>query len=353
MTLLSRSTVEPELVTVECDVCFPQHIATTTIGELVDRGWMLRLRGEPHDMCNMCRFEPFQGQTPRVDRAPAVTPDSGHLPNFFIIGAAKAGTTSLHFYLDQHPDVFMAEMKELHYFCDPDFERWESLYREQFPVDAKARGEGSTLYTRSPAIPGVPGRIAAKVRDARLIYLVRDPVERALASWREERFHVTERRPAEVAFAHPEDPHNAYVAASRYAEQLDGYREHFPADRILVLDQRELATDTATVVARVIEFLGLPAYEIDTETRYNEGSTKLEYGGLGHRLRFSAPARAVRRMPAPVRTAVIAPARRLLRKPVPTPDLPADLMARLEDVLRPDAARLRDMTGLELAHWSI
>jgi hypothetical protein len=353
MTILSRSTVEPDLVTVECDVCFPQHIATTTIAELVDRGWMLTLRGDAHDMCNMCRYEPHQGQVPRVDRAPAVSPDSGHLPNFFIIGAAKAGTTSLHYYLDQHPDLFMAEMKELHYFCDPDFDRWESLYRGHFPVDAKIRGEGSTLYTRSPAIPGVAARMASLVPDAKLVYLVRDPVERALASWREERFHVTERRPAEVAFAHPEDPHNAYVAASRYAEQLSNYREHFPEEQILVLDQRELATDTAAVVARVIDFLGLPAYDIDTETRHNEGGTKLEYGGLGHKLRFSAPARAVRRMPAPVRNAVIAPARRVLRRPVPTPDLPPELMERLLDVLRPDAERLREMTGLELAHWVV
>lgn len=353
MTILSRSTVEPELVTVQCDVCFPQHISTTTVSELVDRGWMLRIRGDAHDMCNMCRYEPFQGQTPRVERAPAVSADSGLLPNFFIIGAAKAGTTSLHFYLDQHPDLFMAEMKELHYFCDPEFERWEALYRQHFPIDAKIRGEGSTLYTRSPAIPGVPARIAATVPDAKLVYLVRDPVERALASWREERFHVTERRPAAVAFAHPEDPHNAYVAASRYAEQLDGYLAHFPREQILVLDQRELATDTASVVGRVVEFLELPAYDIDTATRHNEGGTKLEYGGLGHRLRFSAPARAVRRLPVPVRQALMAPARRMLRRPVPTPDLPEDLMTRLQDVLRPDAARLREMTGLELAHWSV
>ncbi len=353
MTVLSRSRVEPELITVGCEVCFPQHISTTTITELVDRGWLLRVRDDHVDMCHHCRYEPHQGQVPRVDRAGPLEPDRGHLPNFFIIGAAKAGTTSLHFYLDQHPDLFMAEMKELHYFCDPDFDEWESMYREQFPVDAPIRGEGSTLYTRAPAIPGVPGRIAAKVPDAKMVYLVRDPVERALASWREERFHVTERRPAEVAFANPEDPHNAYVAASRYAEQLDGYREHFPDDHILVLDQEELSNDASAVVDRVIDFLGLPSYEIDTATRYNDGGTKFEYGGLGHRLRFSAPARAVRKLPVPVRMALTAPARRFLRHPVPTPDLPDHLMTRLKEVLRPDAARLREMTGLALAHWSV
>lgn len=353
MTTLSRSAVEPDLMTVECEVCFPQHIATTTLEVFTERQWLLRERGDAVDMCHHCRFEPHQGQETRVRRAQDLGEVTGFLPNFFIIGAAKAGTTSLFYYLDQHPDIFMAEQKELHFFCDPDYRDWLPLYLEQFPVDAPVRGEASTLYTRSPAIPGVPERIASLVPDARLVYLVRDPVERALASWREERFHVTERRPAEEAFRNPEDPHNAYVAASRYAEQLQGYLDHFPAERVLVLDQRELATAAADVVDRVVAFLGLDPAPIDTETRYNEGGTKLEYGGLGHRLRFSAPARAVRRMPEPVRRTLTAPARRLLRKPIASPDLPEDLRRRLHDVLAPDAARLREMTGLALDHWSV
>jgi hypothetical protein len=220
-------------------------------------------------------------------------------------------------------------------------------------VDAPVRGEASTLYTRSPAIPGVPERMAALVPDARLVYLVRDPVQRALASWREERFHVTERRSAVEAFRHPEDPHNPYVAASRYAEQLQGFHDHFSPEQVLVLDQRELANDAPAVVERVFTFLGVQPRAVDTGTRHNEGGTKLEYGELGHRLRFSAPARAVRRMPLPVRRALTAPARRFLRHRIAEPELPDDLMARLRAVLAPDAERLREMTGLPLTHWSV
>lgn len=353
MTTLSRSAVEPGLITVQCDVCFPQHIATTTLAVFEQRQWRLRELGDDVDMCHHCRFEPHQGQEPRASRARHVPADGGFLPNFFIVGAAKAGTTSLHFYLDQHPDVFMAADKELHFFCDPDCDAWLPLYRERFPVDAPVRGEASTLYTRSPAIPGVPARMAALVPDARLVYLVRDPVERALASWREERFHVTEMRPAAEAFAFPEDPHNPYLAASRYAEQLAGFLDHFPAEQVLVLDQRELATSAADVVDRVLGFLGLAPASIDTGTRHNEGGTKLEYGGLGHRLRFSPPARAVRRMPVPVRRALTAPARRFLRRPIASPELPEELMERVRAVLAPDAQRLREVTGLPLGHWSV
>jgi hypothetical protein len=156
MTTLSRSALEQGVLTVQCDVCFPQHIATTSLAVFTQRQWLLRETGDPIDMCNHCRFEPHQGRTPRAQRARESAPGAGFLPNFFIIGAAKAGTTSLHFYLDQHPDVFMAEDKELHYFCDPDCADWLPLYRERFPVDARVRGEASTLYTRSPAIPGAP-----------------------------------------------------------------------------------------------------------------------------------------------------------------------------------------------------
>jgi hypothetical protein len=357
MTILSRSAAEPDLMTVQCDVCFPQHISTTTLPELVDRGWLLRVNGDAMDMCNHCRFEPHQGQVPRLERAapasPIDGPADGLLPNFFIVGAAKAGTTSLYHYLNQHPDIFLAEAKELHFFCDPDCRGWLSLYQEQFPVDAKIRGEASTLYTRSPAIPGVAARMAGLVPDARLVYLVRDPVQRALASWREERFHVTERRSAAAAFAHPEDPHNPYVAASRYAEQLSELLEHFPADQVLVLDQAELAASADTVVGRVIDFLGLDPHPIDTSSRFNEGGGKVEYGRVGHRLRFSAPARMIRRAPLPVRRALTAPAHVLLRRPIAAPELPPELMDRMRAVLAPDAERLRAMTGLELAHWSV
>lgn len=353
MTTLSRSSVEPALRTVQCDICFPQHIVTNTVPELRERGWLLREVGDPADVCSHCRFEPHQGREPRVSRGAAQGDASGHLPNMFIIGAAKAGTTSLFHYLDQHPDVAMTRQKELHFFCDPDFEKWLPLYQAEFPVDAMIRGEASTLYTRSPAIPGVPARIASLVPDARLIYLVRDPVERALASYREERFHVTDRRPPEEAFAHPEDPHNAYVAASRYAEQLETFLAHFGRNQILVLDQHELATNAAEVVQQVVEFLGLPPHEIDTSARYNAADTKLEYGSLGHRLRFTAPARAARRLPAPVRRAVMAPARRLLRRQIAEPELPPAIEQRLKEVLAPDAQRLREMTGLRLETWTV
>lgn len=354
MTILSRSSRDERMMTIQCDICCPSLIVTNPESRLVAAGWRLRHRGERADICPVCFHEPQQGTRLRVDRARERGEIDGHLPNMIIIGAAKSGTTSLHYYLERHPDVFMAERKELHFFSDPDCTSWMPLYLEQFPVPAQVRGEATTLYSRAPAIPGVAERMAAIVPDARIIYLVREPVERALASYREERFHLNERRTIDEAFADLDDPYNPYVSASRYAEQLEDYLAHFPARQVLVIDSADLAQRTVETLDRVQRFLGLEVVALDATEQYNTAATKFEYGRLGHKLRFSAPARALRQhLPVPVRRAITAPARRALSRPIAPPELPEAVVARLRDALAPDAARLRELTGLELGHWSV
>ncbi|UMG91129.1 sulfotransferase [Nocardioides sp. TF02-7] len=352
MTTLSRSSVEPDLMTVQCDVCFPparrhHHPGRADRARLAAAGQRRRRRHVPP---LPVRTAPGAGAA----RRPGRRRHRRWAPAELLHHRRREGRHHQPLPLPRPaPRRVHGRGQGAALLLRPRLREVAAALPRAVPGRRTGAGEASTLYTRSPAIPGVPERMAALVPDARLVYLVRDPVERALASWREERFHVTERRPAEEAFQNPEDPHNAYVAGSRYADQLQGYLDHFPAEQVLVLDQRELATDAATVVARVVDFLGLDQHPVDTGTRHNEGGTKFEYGALGHRLRFSAPARAVRRMPVPVRRALTAPARRFLRQQVPKPELAPELMTRLQATLRPDAERLRAMTGLELAHWSV
>src|SRR4051812_23135116 len=103
------------------------------------------------------------------------------LPNLLVIGAAKAGTTSLWHYLDAHPSVFMAPAKELHFFdLDENWNRGIPWYAEHFAGSESSPvvGEATPGYTRYPHRPHAAARAAATVPDARLIYLVRDPIER-------------------------------------------------------------------------------------------------------------------------------------------------------------------------------
>src|SRR5437867_237452 len=112
-----------------------------------------------------------------MDDSPKVrSPDIGRspvLPNFLLIGAMKAGTTSLYQYLRSHPNVFMASPKELHYFSH---RREASLdwYKAHFSAAnaAAAVGEASASYTTYPECESVPERIADVMPDIRLLYLI-------------------------------------------------------------------------------------------------------------------------------------------------------------------------------------
>jgi hypothetical protein len=196
--------------------------------------------------------------------------------------------------------------------------------------------------------------MAALVPQARLLYVVRDPVERALASYVEERFHGLEPRPIEDAFADLDDPYNPYVAASRYAEQLGHFLRHYSPDQVLVVGLGDLELDPAAVMRRVFGFLGVdPEVSIDTDERHNDRSSKVEYVGVAARLRRSSVGRAVRRMPPGLKTRVSGPARRMLTQPLGRPELPPALTERLRAALAPDAERLRRLVGQDFADWSV
>jgi Sulfotransferase domain len=107
---------------------------------------------------------------------------SARPPNFIIIGAMKSGTTSLFHYLQAHPQAHMSPLKEVEFFVEErNWRRGFDWYRAQFAgahPETIAIGEVSTTYTKYPEFKGVPERIAKHLPDARLIYVLRDPIER-------------------------------------------------------------------------------------------------------------------------------------------------------------------------------
>jgi len=106
------------------------------------------------------------------------------LPNFIIIGAQKCGTTSLHHYLDQHDEIVMSKVKELNFFNEElNWSKGLKWYEAHFQGEGKMRGEASPHYTNYPMSPGVAKRMKEIVPDAKIIYLVRDPVERLISAY--------------------------------------------------------------------------------------------------------------------------------------------------------------------------
>jgi hypothetical protein len=287
------------------------------------------------------------------------------LPNFFIIGAAKAGTTSLHHYLDQHPEIQMAAVKETNFFAGPeeglpypvgriaDLAQYESLFDPAY----RMRGEASPSYTNDPRRAGVPERIKAMVPQARFVYLVRDPIARTISHYRMLAAEGKEARPLDRALDDlaAVDPYEFRLTSqSFYARQLERYLGCFAADRILVLDQADLRTRRKEALAEVFGFLGV-AREFDSA----EFEVELLHGSEWHAYppffrRHLEPALAVpwRRLPRGFRAAVRGRVERRLPK-VPEPELNEASRLLLAELFAADVERLRRLTGKPLAAWSI
>src|SRR5438552_2073936 len=120
------------------------------------------------------------------------------LPNLFIIGASKSATTSLHQYLCTHPEIMMSEPKEPHFFVEEvHWSRGWDWYTSLFANGKKAKvlGEASGYYTWHPIFKGVPKRIAAHIPNPKFIYILREPIQRAVSHYWYYVHLLRERRP--------------------------------------------------------------------------------------------------------------------------------------------------------------
>lgn len=284
------------------------------------------------------------------------------LPTFFIIGAAKAGTTSLHYYLEQHPEVQMSAVKETNFFAGPAngtpyptgrvdrLEDYEALFDAEFPV----RGEASPSYTNAPRRDGVPVRIKEAVPDGRFVYLVRDPIDRVVSHFQmlvgngrlQLSFHEA------LAGLDEADPYSFLLTSqSFYGHQLELYLEQFPPQRVLVLDQAKLRSCRDETLASAFEFLGVDSgFRTEAfEAELLQGDERRRYP---RRLKplLRAPARA---LPPGLRGRLRTTFERSFLSTVPKPEIEQAERDRLRELFAPDVARLRELTGLRFETWSV
>jgi Sulfotransferase domain len=276
------------------------------------------------------------------------------LPNFFVIGAMKAGTSSLWQALRSHPQVYMPETKEFHFFSNPDrAARGLDWYAAHFADagDAVAVGEASTNYTKYPRRAGTPANIAAVIPDAKLVYVVREPISRIQSHYLHVAHRYGERRPlTEAVRAEPE-----YVNISRYRMQIDQYLDHFDRSQLLVITSEALRAEPNETLAKVLRFLdvdssvahscGTPEEHVSEEKRVDRSITRRVRGSRGYDI-------ARRLMPGSLRRA----ARSITQRPVATTvdaTVPDDLRRELILQLRDDVADLRPILGPRFDGWGI
>jgi hypothetical protein len=235
----------------------------------------------------------------------------------------------------------MSEPKELNFFIKKrNWEQGLDWYESHFRTETKVRGESSPNYTNYPRFKGVANRMHAVLPDAKLIYLVRDPIDRMVSAY------LHNRRKGRIEGTLAETitrPGATYLRRSRYYRQIRRFTRVFDRSQILILDSENLRDRRRETLAEVFRFLDV-----------DESFWTHKYGQLRHetdRVEQPALARAGDR---------VSPAlgRRITERmggaaTVERPLVDEELRERLTAKLKPDTDRFRDFTEREFAHWSV
>ena len=301
-------------------------------------------------------------------------PTDGMVPTFFVLGAAKCGTTALQYYLSQHPDVLVSAPEETRFF-DSLYGRGMDYYRRTFFQEWRGQaavGEATPHYL---LLPFVAERIRRECPEARHVVMVREPASRAFSHWWMEwtggretlRFDEAMDRAADeiergLTFDAPDGEErwgefldaylrgggvtwrSGYLAQGFYATQIERYRALFGADRVRVVFQDDLARDPESVVRDLWRFLGVDA-EVPLGDRgtVNQASTR-----AGRRVERLLGATGLQHLvPRGARVAM----KRLLARLGTRESLPDEARRRLADYYAPHTRRLAALTGRDLSSW--
>lgn len=273
------------------------------------------------------------------------------LPNFLILGAMKAGTTSLAYWLGEHPDVFLAPGKELFFFNVP--QRWElglDWYRSQFAGSEgkRARGEATPGYLGHPQ---AAVRIADTLPGVRLVALLRHPADRAYSQYWHNRAMGTETRSfarmveEEVSGSAP--AFGFYLERGRYYKHLTELRGLFPERDVLALLFDDLTGDPAATFTRTCSHIGV------------DGSVRPANLGTVYNARLAFRSRRLRNAVRKAR------ARRLLTasmagglnrwnarsRPQPYPPMDPTARSKLIEAYESETAALEGLLGRDLSAW--
>jgi hypothetical protein len=302
------------------------------------------------------------------------------MPDFLVIGAARSATTSLHYYLDQHPRITMSRIKEPNHFAFdhttapprplidpaspivtksvPDRHAYGQLFAHAGAGDVLGEASPLYLYARE-----APEQIRRAITAPKLVAVLRNPVDRAYSHWlhirRGDAGDVVEgfTRSCEQEMAEPPgySPYAGVTHVLRmglYDEQVQRHLDAFGDDALLVLSYDEVTERPAVALERVCDHIGVARFEFDTGVQYNRSGVA---GGhlrarIGRAVRAAQP--TVKRVLPDAIVAPIGRFRAARDRPDAAPPIPAGLRARLVDWYAPSVARLRAMDVVDLSTWS-
>jgi hypothetical protein len=304
-------------------------------------------------MCARAR-ERFTGD--RGKRIPRRRRRHAALPNLIIIGGLKCGTTSIHHYLGLHPEIQMSKPKELNFFVEElNWDLGMDWYRARFDDRFGVRGESSPHYTNLPRFTGVAERIERHCPDAKLLYMVRDPINRVLSHW----VHATgagyESGEMDEVLSRPDC---AYVQRSMYWMQLQPYLERFEHDRIEVITAEELQDDRKGTMRNAFRYAGVDEdfthEQFDREWEKSSAKQGDKYQVMERLIKlpgFRSFDRNFDRLPESLRWMVEKVVHDPEKPSAPKPEPSEELSERLRSFFRDDVAGLQEFAGRHFDGW--
>lgn len=294
-------------------------------------------------------------------------------PDFFIVGAPRCGTTALYSYLRQHPDIFLPEYKEPHYF-NTDMNsggaiRDEASYLKLF-ADAQDQprvGEASVYYLSSKAAPSAIRKFCPA---AKIIIMLRDPVEvlyalhaHHLAAWLEDvwdfetALSLEEDRQRGLCLpVNNKDPHKLfYRQTARFAQHVRNYRDVFGSENVHVIIYDDFKRDSAQAFRQTCSFLGVnPDLSIDFPVIWSNPGFR--YPALAkllqHPPRFARAAGRIL-LPRRLRSRLVGSLWTWNSVRAPRPPMAVEVRKRLTAQLTPEVEELSAILGRDLSKWSM
>ncbi len=276
------------------------------------------------------------------------------LPTFVVIGAMKAGTVTLGHYLDLHPSVFLGRGEmfgEPNFFiAEQNWPRGRGWYESLFDGagGAAAIGECSPSYTWAHVYRGIPERMAQVVPQARLVYVVRDPIARMQSMYMHQVSAGRERRRPEVALLD-----DRYLGPSRYGFQLAAFLDHFDSSQVLVIASEVLRDRPREALSAVFNHLDVDTAAVDLDKRLRDHRSIDKPVPRLHDLEW-LPRRQVKLHPRwrPDQRTGLARLVTTRRARADDSAIPEELRNRLAERLGPDLRHFERLIGHQVpSHW--
>ena len=279
-------------------------------------------------------------------------------PNFFIVGTPKGGTTSLFNYLEQHPEIFVPEVKEPHYFSMPEVTK--TYYKTQFITN---EGDYKNLYAEAEGFKAIGdfsssylyhSDSAKKIKqfnpEAKIIVVLRNPWERSLSHYLMDYTQGYISVPLAKVLDSPEEfpaYYQQYVSVSAYADQLRAYYEVFPKEHLLIVLSEDLFQHTQQELEKIFSFLGVEKSFVPKAEKAHNQYKQPRFAFVGKLKQSKALQAILKRTPEGLKGFM---GKILFDASKSKPDL-LEERARLKKLLLPSVKATEKHIHKDLSHW--